>query len=129
MAIYAASKHAVEGYSESMDHEVREHGVRVLLVEPAGTVSEFEANSVEPNSRVRAYDRQRRIAAQVALAVNQDGDDPAVVAKAIVAVATAPKPKVRNPAGPNARCLSALRRVLPAQSFDKQIRRFNHLAG
>ncbi|MGW5666163.1 SDR family NAD(P)-dependent oxidoreductase, partial [Streptomyces sp. NPDC003758] len=35
MAAYAASKHAVEGYSESMDHEVRQHGVRVLLVEPA----------------------------------------------------------------------------------------------
>src|SRR3954451_17673156 len=35
MALYAATKHAIEGYSESLDHEVREHGVRVLLVEPA----------------------------------------------------------------------------------------------
>ena len=35
MASYAATKHAVEGYSESLDHEVRQHGVRVLLVEPA----------------------------------------------------------------------------------------------
>ena len=26
MAVYAASMHAVEGYSESLDHEVREHG-------------------------------------------------------------------------------------------------------
>src|SRR5436190_11915177 len=34
MALYASSKHALEGYSESLDHEVREHGVRVLLVEP-----------------------------------------------------------------------------------------------
>src|SRR4051795_10141916 len=33
MALYAATKHAIEGYSESLDHEVREHGVRVLLVE------------------------------------------------------------------------------------------------
>ncbi len=32
MAVYAASKHAVEGYSESLDHEVREHGIPVLLV-------------------------------------------------------------------------------------------------
>ena len=29
-ALYAASKHAIEGYSESLDHEVREYGVRVL---------------------------------------------------------------------------------------------------
>jgi short-subunit dehydrogenase len=26
--VYAASKHAVEGYSESLDHETREFGVR-----------------------------------------------------------------------------------------------------
>jgi short-subunit dehydrogenase len=32
MALYAATKHAIEGYSESLDHEVRDHGVRVLLV-------------------------------------------------------------------------------------------------
>src|SRR3954464_1473389 len=34
MALYASSKHALEGYSQSVDHELREHGVRVLLVEP-----------------------------------------------------------------------------------------------
>ena len=27
MAVYAASKHAVEGYSESLDHEIRERGL------------------------------------------------------------------------------------------------------
>src|SRR5437899_6726695 len=37
MASYAATKHAIEGYSESVDHAVREHGIRVLLVEPAYT--------------------------------------------------------------------------------------------
>src|SRR4051812_26408145 len=46
MALYAASKHAIEGYSESLDHEVREHGVRVLLVEPAYTRTAFDANAV-----------------------------------------------------------------------------------
>src|SRR3954470_24156965 len=29
-ALYAATKHAIEGYSESLDHEVREYGIRVL---------------------------------------------------------------------------------------------------
>ena len=36
-ALYAASKHAVEGYSESLDHETREFGVRVSVVEPGYT--------------------------------------------------------------------------------------------
>ncbi len=48
MAAYIASKHAVEGYSESVDHEVREHGVRTLLVEPGGTSTAFEGNLVQP---------------------------------------------------------------------------------
>src|SRR5215216_5641578 len=45
-ALYAATKHAIEGYSESLDHEVREHGVRVLLVEPGYTNTAFDANAV-----------------------------------------------------------------------------------
>ena len=36
-ALYASTKHAVEGYSESLDHELRPFGIRVVLVEPAYT--------------------------------------------------------------------------------------------
>lgn len=128
MAVYAASKHAVEGYSESLDHEVREHGIRVLLVEPAGTTTAFDANTVPPDAPLPAYAKQRQVADQVAVALNKDGDDPATVAKAIVAAATASKPKLRYPASPNARRISALRRIVPAPAFDKQIRKLNRLA-
>jgi short-subunit dehydrogenase len=31
-ALYNATKHAVEGYSESLDHELRTFGIRVSLV-------------------------------------------------------------------------------------------------
>src|SRR5918994_7573514 len=41
MALYGASKHAVEGYSESLDHEIRGSGIRVVLVEPAYTRTSF----------------------------------------------------------------------------------------
>src|SRR5207245_1399615 len=34
MSTYAATKHAVEGYSESLDHEVRDFGIRVIGVAP-----------------------------------------------------------------------------------------------
>ena len=52
MALYAATKHAIEGYSESLDHEVREHGVRVLLVEPAYTRISFDATPSRSMNRV-----------------------------------------------------------------------------
>jgi NAD(P)-dependent dehydrogenase (short-subunit alcohol dehydrogenase family) len=34
-ALYAATKHAAEGYSESLDHELRTRGIRVAVIEPA----------------------------------------------------------------------------------------------
>ena len=73
-ALYAASKHAVEGYSESVDHEVREHGVRVLLVEPAYTSTGFDANVVQPDTPLPVYAQQRHIAGQVVAAGVKDGD-------------------------------------------------------
>src|SRR5204863_6910499 len=60
MAVYAATKHAIEGYSESVDHEVREHGVRVLLVEPAYTKTSFDANAVLPDAPLSIYEERRR---------------------------------------------------------------------
>src|SRR5215216_2284913 len=62
MALYAASKHAVEGYSESLDHEVREHGVRVLLVEPGFTKTGFDASLAAADQPLPLYARRREIA-------------------------------------------------------------------
>ena len=44
LALYSASKHALEGYSESLDHEIGGTEVRVVLVEPAYTRTSFEGN-------------------------------------------------------------------------------------
>lgn len=129
MAIYAASKHSVEGYSESLDHEVREHGVRVLLVEPGWTKTGLDVNSVKAESPLRIYAEQRRIAEKLIAQAVSDGDDPAIVAKAVVAAATDKKPKLRYTAGSRAARVSTLRRLVPAGAFDKQIRKLNQLAG
>jgi NAD(P)-dependent dehydrogenase (short-subunit alcohol dehydrogenase family) len=129
MALYGASKHAVEGYSESLDHEVREHGVRVLLVEPAYTKTGFEGNSVRADTPLPVYAHQRDVFDDVLAAAMKDGDEPATVAKVIAAAATDPKPKLRYTAGPIAGRVSTLRRLVPARAFDKQIRKLNRLAG
>jgi NAD(P)-dependent dehydrogenase (short-subunit alcohol dehydrogenase family) len=49
-ALYAATKHAVEGYSESLDHELRTRGIRVSVIEPAYTKTPFDANFLEPDA-------------------------------------------------------------------------------
>jgi NAD(P)-dependent dehydrogenase (short-subunit alcohol dehydrogenase family) len=127
MALYAASKHALEGYSESLDHEVREHGVRVLLVEPGMTKTTFDANLAEGDEPLPLYAQRREaLGAWLADAV-KTGDEPTVVARAIVAGATDARPKLRHPAGPLARRVSMARRYAPSALFDRQIRKGNQL--
>jgi NAD(P)-dependent dehydrogenase (short-subunit alcohol dehydrogenase family) len=128
MAVYGASKHAVEGYTESLDHEVRVHGIRALLVEPAYTRTGFEANSAKPDTPLQSYADQRHVFDRLMAEAIRDGDDPAVVAKAVVAAATDAKPKLRYTAGPLAGRARMLRFV-PARAVDRKIRKMNKLAG
>ncbi|WP_167100808.1 oxidoreductase [Mycobacterium sp. DL592] len=122
MASYSATKFAVEGYSESVDHEVREDNIRVVLVEPGGTRTGFDDNTAEPDNPLPAYENRRRRSNQAVADQVNNGDDPEVVAKAIVAAATDNNPKLRYPAG-SARQLSAMRRFVPRVAFDKQLRK------
>ena len=128
MALYASSKHALEGYSESLDHEVREHGVRVLLIEPGFTKTAFDANLAAADEPLALYAQRREIVdAGLADAVKA-GDEPSIVGRAVVAAATDKRPKLRYPAGALARRVSKARRYLPAAVFDRQIRKLNGLA-
>jgi short-subunit dehydrogenase len=129
MALYVAAKHAVEGHSESLDHEVREHGIRVLLVQPAYTKTGFDANAAQPDTPLPLYAERRRVFDEVISAAMKKGDDPAVVAKVIVTAATDRKPKLRYTAGPLASRVSTARRLVPARFFDKQIRKLNRMPG
>ena len=128
-ALYAATKHAIEGYSESLDHELREHGVRVLLVEPAYTRTSFDANAIPADEPLPVYTRRREVFDVLIAEAIKAGDEPSIVGEAIVAAATDSRPKLRYPAGPLARRVTKLRRYVPATAFDKQIRKINQLNG
>ena len=58
-ALYAATKHAVEGYSESLDHELRTRGIRVSVIEPAYTKTPFDANFMQPDAKLDEYREAR----------------------------------------------------------------------
>ena len=126
MAAYVATEACGRGYSESLDHEVREHGVRVLLVEP------FNAT---PRSTRTWYARQRSADLRGAAAHlrrrvgggDEGGDDPAVVGKTIVAAGTDLKPKLRYPAGPRADASTCCAASCP-RTFDKSVRKLNRMA-
>jgi short-subunit dehydrogenase len=122
-ALYAASKHAVEGYSESLDHEVRGSGIRVVLVEPGYTRTSFEGNVYQADEQLDVYQSARTNAEGVLRDGMKTADSPELVARAVVKAATAVDPLRRYTAGRAARQVSLLRRFVPASAFDKSLRK------
>ncbi|WP_077373895.1 oxidoreductase [Mesorhizobium prunaredense] len=126
-ALYASTKHAIEGYSESLDHELRPFGIRVALVEPAYTRTSFEDNLAKPDQLLDIYDAARAGMNAVVRKAMEKGDSPEVVAKTVLVAATDRAPKRRYAAGKMARQVSLLRRFVPASAFDKSLRKQNGL--
>ena len=126
-ALYASTKHAIEGYSESLDHELRTFGIRVALVEPGFTRTSFEENMTRPDRSFAVYDSVRAgMQVQMRKSV-ETGDDPKVVAETVVMAATAAVPRRRYTAGRLARQVRFLRRFVPESAFDKSLRKQNNL--
>lgn len=122
-ALYAATKHAVEGYSESLDHELRTRGIRVSVIEPAYTRTQFDANFVEPDSKLEEYRAIRASLDATLKKVMATADPPGVVADAVLTAARATRPKLRYTAGKLAARLRLLRRFAPAAALDAGIRK------
>ena len=122
-ALYAATKHAVEGYSESLDHELRTRGIRVSVVEPAYTKTQFDANFMEPDAKLDEYREIRASMDATLKKVMATADAPEVVADAVLKAARATRPKLRYTAGKLAARLRLLRRFAPASAVDAGIRK------
>ncbi|MER8368114.1 oxidoreductase [Mesorhizobium sp. M1378] len=122
-AHYSAVKHALEGYSESLDHEVRAFNVRVSVIEPAFVRTVFDQNGIEPDSLLKEYDRARAGLKALLGDVMPKADRPEVVADVVVKAATDARPRRRYTAGKAARQVSLLRRFAPAGIFDKSLRK------
>ena len=127
MGLYAAAKHAVEGLSESLDHEVRQFGIRVTLVQPFYTKTNLETNSPQAASTIGAYDRERDVVSRAVSASVNGGDDPSVVAHTVVEAALGAWRMRRTPPG-QASLLTKLRRFMPAGPVDKSLRKALGLA-
>jgi short-subunit dehydrogenase len=123
MALYAATKHAVEGYSESLDHELRTRGIRVSVIEPANTSTQFDANALEPDAKLDEYRDIRAALARKMKEFVEAGDNPRVVADTVLRAAIAAHPKLRYTAGGRARGLQFLRRFAPARVVDAALRK------
>ena len=128
LGIYAASKHAVEGYTETLDHEIRRFGVRALLVEPAYTRTKLTGNTKSAKSSLAVYTEERKRLTDAVQQNIERGDDPRMVAEAVWSALTAKSPRLRYPIGKGV-ALSRMRRFVPAGMFDKSFRKQFQLDG
>lgn len=122
MGLYSASKHAVEGLSETLDHEVRQFGIRVALVEPSFTKTNLDLNAPQAASRIPAYDSERSVVSQAIQNNVQKAPQPDGVASTIVDAALGAWKMRRTPKG-EASLLSKLRRFMPAGPVEKGLRK------
>lgn len=123
---YSASKHALEGWSESLRLEVNSLGIKVALVEPGAFetgiwtqgahMAEDAKKDTSPN--LQRSLRMREVIRKIPKA------DPIAVARTIVAIAQDPNPKLRYLVGRDAKIQLALKRILPWKMFERMTANF-----
>lgn len=125
VAVYTASKYAIEGFSESLAYELGMFGVRVKIVEPGLAPStSFAANSdgrrddLMPLAYSAYADRYLKSMQDYPTAYTTETD----VAEAVYAAATEDGDRLRYPAGADSVMLAEMRESLSEQAFVDRMR-------
>jgi NAD(P)-dependent dehydrogenase (short-subunit alcohol dehydrogenase family) len=125
VAVYTASKYAIEGFSESLAYELGTFGVRVKIVEPGlAPTTSFAANSgrntheLVPEAYSDFASRYLKSMQDYPTAYTAASD----VAEAVYSAATDKGDRLRYPAGADSVMLDELRRSLSEQAFIDRMR-------
>lgn len=122
---YAASKFALEGWTESLRYEMAALGIQVVLVEPGS----FETDIWTRNARVTAKMRDpespnagrvKRWRTQLDKS-SKNRANPRIVADLIAGILETPHPRLRYLVGSDAKMALLMRRLLPAKTFERMI--------
>ena len=125
---YAASKHAVEGLSDSLRRELVPHGVKVSVVRPGPINTPFGAHEAEMLSQYELDENYGdQVTAYMAWFARQhpNAPSPVVVAEAVHEALTAEKPHSRYTAPFSMSYALALRNLLPSAVTDRILERVN----
>jgi short-subunit dehydrogenase len=121
-AFYAASKHALEGYSESLQTELRQFNIDVSLIEPGFFRTNLHHSMLGGGQHIPDYDAALAIIETV-LTTRCPKAAIRVVAESIVSVARSRRPKLRCRVGGDATWVPRMRAFLPERWFMAGMRR------
>lgn len=128
---YSASKHALEGWSESLRMEVNSLGIKVVLIEPGSFATDIwtrGARMGEQATKPNSPNFQRSLKMRSTIEKIPKAD-PIAVARLIADVAKNPNPKLRYLVGRDAKIQLAMKRILPWKTFEKMIANFLKIDG
>ncbi|MBL8153228.1 MAG: SDR family NAD(P)-dependent oxidoreductase [Anaerolineae bacterium] len=112
LGLYAASKHALEGYSASLRYELRRFGIAVSLVEAGNYRTDIRFTF--PAQRIPDYDGIREQATAVHDTDVRDGHPPDPVARLIARIVESRHPRLRYVAAEGLESgVPLMRRFLP----------------
>lgn len=123
MGIYNASKFALEGYSESLRHELQPLNIRVSLVEPGFIKTDLARNAQLGANPIPDYEPWRRRGLESLSRFEERAPGPAIVADRILRMIESDSPPVRSLVGKDASRIAPLRRLLPDGLFFEATRR------
>jgi NAD(P)-dependent dehydrogenase (short-subunit alcohol dehydrogenase family) len=123
-SLYHATKWAVEGFSESLQYELRPFKIRVKLVEPGAIKTDFYDRSQVRFQKpgLTAYDSYQQVVLSQIEQVSRNAPPPEIVAKTIFKAATDHSGRMRYAVGNEAPSLLFLRRIIPDSWFFRIVR-------
>lgn len=125
---YAATKFALEAFSDSLRRELAPSGVAVVVVEPGAVRTEMldraiaTANDLAPGLTPEHLQRYGALVQAVntqAISSTKSGVPPDTAAKVIAHAITARRPRTRYTVGRDAALITRLVRVLPDRALDR----------
>lgn len=122
-SLYHATKWAVEGFSEALQYEVREYGVKIKIIEPGPIKTDFYDRSQDLTRKegLTAYDNFIARAMPNLQKAGETAPDGKLVAEVIYEAATDTSWKMRYPA--NSRLILTARKLLPDSIFLALVRK------
>jgi NAD(P)-dependent dehydrogenase (short-subunit alcohol dehydrogenase family) len=127
LGYYAASKMALEAYTEVLRHEVLPFGVNVSLIEPSFINTNLGNNRQMAAEVIQAYAPWQRRAFGVTEHREQNAPPPRVVAATVLLAIRQSHPRPRYTAGEGVWGLAFIRRFLPWFAYERGIRGFFNL--
>ena len=123
-SIYHASKWALEGFSEALQFEVRDFGIKIKIIEPGPIKTDFyeRSMSISRQDGLTAYDTFVARAMPNLQKAGETGADGSVVAQVIYNSVSDDSWKMRYPV--NSRAILTIRRFLPDSLFLPIIKKF-----